>query len=72
MLFILWHTLLLPLSGFVSGAIVGYTLFQTDITAIGGAVAGLILGAWFAQPIQDQSMSIELASNFKTSENLNR
>ena len=39
------HSLLLPLAGFVTGAVVFYQWFGTDAMALAGAAAGLSLAA---------------------------
>jgi positive regulator of sigma E activity len=63
MLGILWHTLLLPLSGFVSGAALGYIVLQTEVATIVGAVAGLIIAVWCTRQIPLQAVTIEIASD---------
>lgn len=63
MLAILWHTLLLPLSGFVSGASVGHIVLQTEVATIGGAVAGLIIAVWCTRQIPLHAVTIEMASD---------
>lgn len=68
MLTILWHTLLLPLSGFVSGAALGYIALQTEVATIGSAVAGLIIAVWCTRQIPLQAVTIEIASDINHGE----
>ena len=56
---ILWNTLLLPLSGFVSGAAIVHTFSHIEAASIGGAVAGLILAVWCTRQIPCQAVSVE-------------
>ncbi len=60
---ILWHTLLLPLSGFVAGAAIVYAFSQIEAAAIGGAVAGMILAVWCTRQIPRQEVRVERVSD---------
>lgn len=67
---ILWHTLLLPLSGFIFGATSGYVLLQSEIASIVGAVAGLLVAVCCTRQVPDQAVSLELAADTNHGENM--
>ena len=69
---ILWHSLLLPLAGFILGALAGYSLLHNDAAAVAGSMAGLVLAALFTHSLQGSNLvSIETTRDFKTLEIIN-
>ena len=66
--FVLWYSLLLPLTGFILGAIAGQTMLQNEMAAIIGAVTGLVLGSGITKSIPAGTLVIEPANDHKISE----
>jgi len=65
---VFWYSLLLPLTGFILGAIAGQSMLHSEIAAIIGAVTGLVLCSGITKSIPADTLAIEPANNHKTSE----
>ena len=54
---VLWHTVLLPLMGFLSGAIIGVLLFDQELLVVMMSCAGIGVGILITRPLSRDVIS---------------